>query len=47
LIAFPNITLVRLAVDQKDVQVVASRKQLFSGVQDLIDIFLPPEASQA
>jgi len=47
LIAFPNITLVRLTVDQKDVQVIASREQHFDDVQDLIDIFLSPETSQS
>ena len=45
LIAFPNITLVRLTVDQKDVQVITSCKQHFEDVQDLINIFMPPQAS--
>ena len=45
LIAFPDITLVRLTVDQKDVQVIASQKQCFEEVQDLIEILLPPETS--
>jgi len=47
LIEFPNITLVRLTVDQKDVQVIRSKKQQFDDVQDLVNIFLPPVASQA
>ena len=47
LIEFPNITLVRLTVDQKDVQVISSKKQQFDDVQDLVNIFLPPAASLA
>lgn len=47
LIEFPNITLVRLTIDQKDVQVVASKKHQFDDVQDLINIFLPPVTSTA
>jgi DNA-binding NarL/FixJ family response regulator len=46
LIEFPNITLVRLTVDQKDVQVISSKKRQFDDVQDLINIFLPPATSQ-
>jgi len=45
LIAFPDIALVRLTVDQKDVQVITSQKQCFGEVQDLIEILLPPETS--
>lgn len=45
LIAFPDLTLVRLTVDQKDVQVITSQKQCFEEVQDLIEILLPPETS--
>jgi DNA-binding NarL/FixJ family response regulator len=45
LIAFPEITLVRLTVDQEDVQFIASQKHCFEEVQDLIDILLPPETS--
>jgi DNA-binding NarL/FixJ family response regulator len=45
LIATPNITVVRLMVDQKDVQVIASKRQCFEGVQDLIEILLPAETS--
>ena len=47
LIEFPCIRLVRLTVDQKDVQVVSSSKQQFDDVQDLINIFLPPITSTA
>ena len=47
LIEFPNITLVRLTVDQKDVQVIVSKKQQFDDVQDLVNIFLPPATSLA
>lgn len=46
LIAFPNITLVRLTVDQEDLQVITSRTQHFDDVQDLINIFMPSETSQ-
>ena len=41
LLANPNITLMRLVVDQTDVQVVTSQKHCFSEVQDLINILAP------
>jgi DNA-binding NarL/FixJ family response regulator len=47
LIAFPDIRLVRLNVDQEDVQVIASHKQFFEEVQDLIEILLPPKPSSS
>ena len=39
--AFPNITLVRLVVDQTDVQVVTSQQRCFAEVQDLITLLAP------
>lgn len=39
LLAFPDITLLRLAVDQTDVQVVVSQRHRLQEVQDLIDVF--------
>ena len=42
LLAFPDITLVRLTVDQTEVQVVTSQKRCFPEVQNLIDVLAPP-----
>lgn len=41
LLAFPWMMIVRLAADQRDVQVIRSSTQRFEDVQDLIDSFLP------
>lgn len=47
LLAFPWMMIVRLAANQYDVQVIRSSTQRFEDVQDLIDSFLPPQASLA
>ena len=38
LMAFQSMMIVRLAVDQRDVQVIKSSTHQFSGVQELIDV---------
>ena len=45
LLTFPTIMIVRLAADQRDVQVIRSSTQHLEDVQDLIKTFLPPETS--
>lgn len=47
LLEFPSSTIVRLAADQRDVQVIKSATQRFEDVQDLINTFNSPEDSQA
>ena len=45
LLALPNITLLRLTVDQTNVQVVTSQKRCFLEMQDLIRVLAPPQTS--
>ena len=45
LLAFPNITLLRLTVDQTNVQMVTSQKRCFMEVQDLLHVLTPPQNS--
>ena len=47
LLTFPSIMIVRLAADQRDVQVIRSSTEHFEDVQDLINTFIPPETSLA
>jgi DNA-binding NarL/FixJ family response regulator len=47
LLAFPWMMIVRLAANQRDVQLIRSSTQRFEDVQDLIDSFLPPQTSRA
>jgi DNA-binding NarL/FixJ family response regulator len=45
LLAVPNITIVRLTIDQADVQIFTSQRRCLPDIQNLIDVLTPSQAA--